>query len=45
MGGLTPIGAIGQGSSFLEYTNCMPTLARATFADVPRLEVHGMELR
>ena len=45
MGGLTPIGAIGLGSSFLEYTNYIPTQARAIFADVPRLEVHGMMLR
>ena len=45
MGGLTPIGAIGLGSSFLEYTNYIPTQARATFADVPGLEVHGMMLR
>ena len=45
MGGLTPIGAIGLGSSFLEYTNYIPTQARATFADVPGLEVHGMVLR
>ena len=44
MGGLTPIGAIGLGSSFLEYTNYIPTQARATFADVPGLEVHGMVL-
>ena len=39
MGGLTPIGAIGLGSYFLEYTNYIPTQARATFADVPGLEV------
>ena len=45
MGGLTPIGAIGLGSSFLEYTNYIPTQARATFADVPGLEVHIMMLR
>ena len=45
MGGSTPIGAIGLGSSFLEYTNYIPTQARATFADVPGLEVHGMMLR
>ena len=45
MGGLTPIGAIGLGSSFLEYTNYIPTQARATFVDVPGLEVHGMMLR
>ena len=44
MGGLTPIGAIGLGSSFLEYSNYIPTQARATFADVPGLEVHGMVL-
>ena len=42
MGGLTPIGAIGLGSSFLEYSNYIPTHARATFVDVPGLEVHGM---
>ena len=34
MGGLTPIGAIGLGSSFLEYSNYIPTQARVTFADV-----------
>ena len=45
MGGLTPIGAIGLGSSFLEYTNYIPTQARATFADVPGLEVHSLMLR
>ena len=46
MGGLTPIGAIGLGSSFLEYSNYIPTQARAHFhADVPGLEVHGMMLR
>jgi len=45
MGGLTPVGAIGLGSSFLEYSNYIPTQARATFADVPGLEVHGMVLR
>ena len=45
MGGLIPIGAIGLGSSFLEYTNYIRTQARATFADVPGLEVHGMVLR
>ena len=45
MGGLTPTGAIGLGSSFLEYTNYIPTQASATFADVPGLEVHGMMLR
>ena len=45
MGGLTPIGAIGLGSSFLEYTNYISTQAWAIFADMPRLEVHGMMLR
>ena len=44
MGGLTPIGPVGLGSSFLEYTNYIPTQARATFADVPGLEVHGKVL-
>ena len=34
-----------MGSSFLEYTNYIPTQARATFADVPGLEVHSMMLR
>ena len=34
-----------MGSSFLEYSNSIPTQARATFADVPGLEVHGMVLR
>ena len=34
-----------MGSSFLEYTNYIPTQARGTFADVPGLEVHGMVLR
>ena len=44
MDGLTPIGAIGLGASFLEYSNFIPTHARATFADVPGLEVHDMVL-
>jgi hypothetical protein len=34
-----------MGSSLLEYSNYIPTQARATFADVPGLEVHGMVLR
>ena len=45
MGGLTPIGAIGLGSSFLEYSNYIPTQVRTTFADVHGLEVHGVVLR